>query len=139
MGFIMNIHFKRDSRENALLSDSIESCNAALALINERTGLFTLLRAYSISEESSDAFNSIIDRLRHLELISHQIQLSFREVAALNDGPPRVNSVRQHRGRAYAMNERNAALRRSSEVAISSDNRDLKTRHQADGGLTLSG
>jgi hypothetical protein len=99
-GCIMNIHFEYGSKEKAALGELIEACDVALALIDERTQLFKLLRAYSVCEEPSDVFNSTLERLQHLEQVSDQIQSALRDAMSVRDCAGGM-TVRKNQGRAF--------------------------------------
>ena len=96
----MNIHFEYGSKEKASLGDLIEACDVALALIDERTQLLKLLRAYSVCEEPNDVFNSTLERLQHLEQVSDQIQFALRDAMSVRDCAGGM-TVRKNQGRAF--------------------------------------
>src|SRR3984893_4361278 len=99
-GCIMNIHFEYGSKEKAPLGDLIEACDVALALIDERTQLFKLLRAYSVCEEPNYFFKSPLQRLQLLEQVSDQIQFALRDAMSVRDRAGGM-TVRKNQGRAF--------------------------------------
>jgi hypothetical protein len=120
-GCIMNIHFEYGSKEKAPLGELIEACDAALALIHERTQLFKLLRAYSVCEEPNDVFNSTLERLQHLEQVSDQIQFALRDAMSVRDCAGGMKSVQKNQSRLSSETERPQHARAfSSEVETGS-------------------
>jgi hypothetical protein len=77
MAHLLRVAKEKGPRE-AGRSISIELCDVAFALIHERVELLKLLRENAVCKKGDHALDAALERLKHLERVSHQVQLAVR-------------------------------------------------------------
>ena len=53
------------------------------------------MRADAVSEERDHILNATVERLQHLERISHQVQLAFRNPMSIEDSAGGIEAIRE--------------------------------------------